>query len=128
MTKKIVRSIMIGFCVFVAALIISYITLSAAYKTSLKKASEALSPIEENVSAETGSFPSQNTSLSNYYIARFNGETLAIYICTGDREEFLYTLDARIEDISPRELSQLKEGIILPDKQALASFEEDFTS
>ncbi len=128
MTKKLIRSIMIGFCVFVTALIISYITLSAAYKSSIKKASEALSPIEQNVSAETGSFSSQTTSLSNYYLARFNGETLAIYICNGDNEEFLYTLDARIEDISERELSQLKEGILLPDKQALASFEEDFTS
>ncbi len=126
MTKKLIRSIMVGFCVFALTAIIAYFTCMAAYRMSAEKVAEALSPIQDTLSVQAEN--SNITPAVGHYIARFDGENLAIYCCTDDHEEFMYTLDVRIEDISAAELSQLEDGIILPTRQALASFEEDFTS
>lgn len=127
MTKKLIRSIMIGFCVFAATVIIAYFTCMATYRISAQRAAKALAASEPTVSAEPSNLSTAEPSLS-YYIARLDGRNLSVYSCTSGKEEFLYTLDARIEDISEQELTELKKGIILKDKQALASFEEDFTS
>ncbi len=128
MTKKLLRSMMIGFCVFITTIIIAYISFMYAYRFSVERTTEALSP-ETSALAETLVPLSPNDVIKiEHYLARYTGDSLAIYAVCEDKEEFLYTLDARIEDISTEELNELKEGIILPDKQALASFEEDFTS
>ena len=128
MTKKLLRSMMIGFCVFITTIIIAYISFMYAYRFSAKRTTEALGA-ETSVLAETLVPLSPNEVINiKHYLARYTGESLAIYAVCEDKEEFLYTLDARIEDISAQELDKLKEGIILSDRQALASFEEDFTS
>ncbi|MDO5311679.1 MAG: hypothetical protein Q4E94_07195, partial [Clostridia bacterium] len=62
------------------------------------------------------------------YIARIDGDVLAIYAVTDGREEFLYNLNVRIQDISESEKRLLRDGVAIADRQALASFEEDFTS
>ena len=127
MTKKLIRSVMIGFCVFVLTVAIVYFVCTTVYRMSAEKESGAVVPIEQAVEAEAE--PQDiRTAEEGYYIARFDGENLSVYACTGGNEEFMYTLDVRIEDIGQSELEQLKGGIVLHDKQALASFEEDFTS
>ena len=119
---------MIGFCVFITTIIIAYITFMYAYRFSVERTTEAL-VAETPALAETLVPLSPNDVINiEYYLARYTGDSLAIYAVCEDKEEFLYTLDARIEDISTEELNELREGIILPNKQALASFEEDFTS
>lgn len=128
MTKKLLRSMMIGFSVFITTIIIAYISFMYAYRFSAEKAAEALGA-ETSAIAETLVPLSPNDVINiEHYLVRYTGDSLAIYAVCEDKEEFLYTLDARIEDISAEELNELKEGIILSDKQALASFEEDFTS
>ncbi len=129
MTKKMLRSAMIGFCVFTATIIIAYFTITAAYNTSARRAAEALAPTEQTASAEESvPLTSSDITPAEYYLAKYDNGSLNVYACSADSEEFLYTLDVRIEDISKEELSRLSEGIRLEDKQALASFEEDFSS
>ena len=128
MTKKLLRSMMIGFCVFITTIIIAYIAFMYAYRFSVGRTTEALGA-ETSALAETLVPLSPDDVINiDHYLARYTGDNLAIYAVCEDKEEFLYTLDARIEDISTEELNELKAGIVLSDKQALASFEEDFTS
>lgn len=79
-------------------------------------------------SAQAEETISTKTINPDYFIARYNGTHLSVFSVSEGKEEFLYTLNVRIEDISPTELNELKNGITLPNKEALASFEEDFTS
>lgn len=127
MTKKLIRSAMIGFCVFVLTVAIAYFVCTTAYRMSAEKSSDTVMPIEREVEAETEP-QSIGATPESYYMARFDGENLSVYACAGGSEEFMYTLDVRIEDIAQSELEQLRSGVVLRDKQALASFEEDFTS
>lgn len=129
MTKRLLRSVMIGFCVFIAAIIIAYVTFTSAYKISAQRTTEALTAASKPAAAHTDEpLRTEDITHVSSYLARYDGTNLAIFACTDGNEEFLYTLDVCIEDISPSELSRLKDGIELSDKQALASFEEDFTS
>ncbi len=129
MINRFFKSIMVGFCVFITTAAIAYIACLCIWNFSVKEAAETLSRTEPAVAAEaTVALNPGDVIAADYYIARYDGHTLSIYACSGEREEFLYTLDARIEDISIQELEELKRGIVLSDKYALASFEEDFTS
>ena len=128
MTKKLLRSMMVGFCVFIATIIIAYLTFMYAYRFSTEMATDALGTTTATASEALVPLSPGEVINVDYYLAKYTGNSLAIYAICEDKEEFLYTLDARIEDISAEELNGLKDGIILPDKQSLASFEEDFTS
>ena len=127
MTKKFIRNTMIGFCVFIAVIIITYVAVTYVYKISAAKTAANVLPVEEPASAQTiAPLTEDDVTDCEYYLARFNGKGISIFACSNGNEEFLYTIDVRAEDISADELTELKEGIILSDKQALASFEEDF--
>ena len=120
--KMRIRNIMIGFCVFIGT-IITGITAYRAGEMVEKKLDIAS---EEIVSAEETTM--NEAEDADYYTARLEGDVLAVYVHSGEREVFMYTLDVRVEDISEGEKNRLKEGIVLENKQELASFEEDFTS
>lgn len=128
MINRFFKSIMVGFCVFIITSLIAYITFLYMWKSSATKIADTLIEATPAAAESFSSFDPNEIIIADYYVARYDGNTLSIYARTGESEEFLYTLDARIEDISPTELTQLKDGIILHDKQALAAFEEDFTS
>ena len=129
MLKKFTRSLLIGFLVFLTGILIFYAVFRITYKKSVKAASDAISA-QQTISASAQSNVLKESEIINpdYFIARYDGKSLAIYCISDGKEEFLYTLNARIEDISESELDELRKGITLRDKQALASFEEDFTS
>ncbi len=129
MLKKFTRSLLIGFLVFLTGILIFYAAFRITYKKSVKAASDAISA-QPTTSASAQSNVLKESEIINpdYFIARYDGKSLAIYCISDGKEEFLYTLNARIEDISESELDELRKGITLRDKQALASFEEDFTS
>ena len=129
MLKKITRSLLIGFLVFLTGILIFYAAFKITYKKSVKTATDAISAQQiASASTQSNALKENEIIKPDYFIARYDGKSLAIYCVSEGKEEFLYTLNARIEDISESELSQLKKGITLKDKQALASFEEDFTS
>ncbi len=128
MTKHFLRSIMVGFCIFTATLIVAYITFTYANRITSERATEALSESLPISASATSPLSGGEVLTADYYLARCNENGLAVYAVNDETEEFLYTLDIRLEDISKTELDELKLGVILKDKQALASFEEDFTS
>lgn len=64
----------------------------------------------------------------DYYVARLDGNIINIYISDGGHEEFLYGIDVYVKDIPYNDVKMLSEGVKLYSKQALTSFEEDFTS
>lgn len=129
MMKKIAKSLLMGFLVFLAGLMIFYIAFQITYKKSIKAASSILSASQTTSAAESKTEASGITaSTPDCFIARYDGKSIVIYRVTDGKEEFLYTLKLRIEDIPKDELSKLKTGVVLEDKKALASFEEDFTS
>lgn len=129
MLKKFTRSLLIGFLVFLTGILIFYTAFRITYKKSVKTATDALYAQQTaSASAQSDVLKESEIIKPDYFIARYDGKSLAIYCVADGKEEFLYTLNARIEDISENELDELKKGITLKDKQALASFEEDFTS
>lgn len=125
MTKKILLNVIIGLCVFITAVIIAYVAVT--YMTEVSHTSTQTLPAEHYVSAETTDLPKNVDANCDCYLAQFNGKDISLYACTGNNKEFLYTISIRPEDISADELEKLKNGIILPTKEALASFEEDFS-
>lgn len=127
MIKKLIRGTVVCLFIFTISLSAFFISYKIAYRKSFNRLSETFS--------HSGIIPSSATENSNheiinpdYFIARYNGTNLSVYAVSDGKEEFLYTLSVRIEDISDNELSELKKGVTLSNKQALASFEEDFTS
>ena len=130
MTERVLKNIMVGICVFLTVVIAAYVMYSYIYNPGKHGAAETAAESVPSVSAEYDS----NSAADPYdsadfggYIARIKDDTLAIYAVNDGREEFLYNLNVRIEDISDAEKKNLTEGIRLSDKKALASFEEDFT-
>ena len=128
MTKQSLKSIMTGFCVFVATAIIFWLIYMVSVGTSAEKALEGLAAEEQSVSASSKPLSKDDIIYADYYLARCEGNTLSVYACSDGNEEFLYTIDVRIEDLSPDDLLSLQTGVILNDRQSLASFEEDFGS
>ena len=129
MVKKLIRNFILCLSVFLATILFFFIGYRIAYKKSIDRINSAFSSTEQTTSARAEGLLSDNEIIKpDYYIARYDGRNLSVYSFTDGTEEFLYTLNVRIEDISDIELFELKQGIKLPDQQALASFEEDFTS
>ena len=128
MINRFLKSIMVGFCVFIITALVAYLAFMYMWKSSASKAAGAFIEATPAAAESFSPLAPDETIPADYYVARYDGSTLSIYAGSGDHEEFLYTLDARIEDISSAELALLRKGIILHDRQALASFEEDFTS
>ena len=62
------------------------------------------------------------------YLARLENGRIAIYAVSAGNESFLYHLSTRAESLSAEDKTTLEKGISLPDRKALASFEEDFTN
>ena len=120
MTEKHIRSGMIGVCVFLTAVIIG----TLAYRTG-KTGNQPPMPAEQTVTAEAEDAQKET---AEYYTVRLDGDVLSVYSGFGKGEEFMYTLDVRIEDISEDEESWLREGVVLNSRQELAAFEEDFAS
>ncbi len=130
MTEKILRSIMIGVCVFLSVVIFAYISFIYVYRQAENRAERALLTVDTPAAARTVENPAAADAAvdAESYIARIDGDVLAIYAVTDGREKFLYNLNVRIQDISESEKRLLRDGVTIADKQALASFEEDFTS
>ena len=130
MTEKILRSIMIGVCVFLSVVIIAYVSFTYIYRQAENRAPRALLTVDTPAAAKTVESPilADVADAAESYIGRIDGDALAIYAVADGREKFLYNLNVRIQDISESEKRLLKDGVTLADKQALASFEEDFTS
>lgn len=131
MTERVLKNIMVGVCVFLTVIIAAYVLYSYISQSLEPGAAETAAETAPNVGVTYDSNVGDDTAVpsdSGGYIARINNNALAIYAVKDGREEFLYNLKVRIEDISDEEKRNLTDGVRLSTKKALASFEEDFTS
>ena len=121
---------MAGVCVFLTVVIAAYVLYGYIRQDGEHGTAEPTAEIAADVRAASDSKSDDNAAVpdSGGYIARINDNALAIYAVKDGREEFLYNLKVRLEDISDAEKQNLTAGIRLSNKKALASFEEDFTS
>lgn len=125
MKGNFVRNTITGFCVFAVVTIILYI--AAVYAAKLSAYKPTALP-EETAAAEASNLlTEEEIAACDFYMARFDGKGIAIFACSDKGEEFLYTINIRPTDISAEELNILKNGVLLESKEALASFEEDFS-
>ena len=128
-TEKILRGLMCGSC------ILTVVTLGIFSGYACLK--YHFNPPEQNISSKSKEAflsPALNASQGEAipetpqaYMARISHGKLSIFKITQTGEEFMYSLNVRLEDITAEELYRLKSGIYLKDNNALASFEEDFT-
>lgn len=130
MTERVLKNIMAGVCVFLTVVIAAYVLYGYIRQGGEHGADTPTAETSADVRAASDSKSDDNIAVpdSGGYIARINDNALAIYAVKDGREEFLYNLKVRLEDISDAEKQNLAAGIRLSNKKALASFEEDFTS
>ena len=131
MAKHFFRSLMLSIIVFSIAVLVGYLAYVAAYRYQTDKLTEALTPAAAEAQPITESAPplsEDQVTKADYYIARFENGDIAIYVSSGGKESFLYSLDVWARDLPAEDMVRLREGIVLKNKQELASFEEDFTS
>lgn len=129
MTERVLKNIMAGVCVFLTVVIAAYVLYGYIRQGGDRGTAEPTAETAADVRAASDSKSDVSAAPdSGGYIARINDNALAIYAVKDGREEFLYNLKVRLEDISDAEKQNLTAGIRLSNKKALASFEEDFTS
>ena len=129
MIKKILQGI--GVLVFlVAVAAISWIT--SYYVTT--KTNQALSQnvgASYTVFAEDISSPirSKDNSIEfEYYIVRLEGNSLNVYTCADNSEEFLYSEDIITSNLTKMDIEYLKQGTVLYTTSQLTEFMENFVS
>ena len=126
MAKKIFKSLILGIVVFAAAILAGYLAYVATFKFQENR---LINPDYVSASAQNPNITDNREIIEiDHYLARFENGDIAIYIISDGKEYFLYTLDVYAENLPDSDMEKLKEGILLYDRAALASFEEDFTS
>lgn len=132
MAKKLFRSLMLGVIVFSVALLAGYLSYVLTYRYQTQRVRETLlsqDTVEASpVNSDARPLAQDDILSVDYYIAKLEGEQIAIYISAEGKEAFLYSLDIRTGDLTEEDISQLTQGMILKTRQDLVSFEEDFTS
>lgn len=128
MLSNLLKRLAVGVGVFIAVILFCIIVSKITYKNSLDKLNSQLPPSNQAVSASANESTERKEENADCFYAKLEGENISIYSISGDKNEFMYSLRIQVKDISEKELEELKKGIILKDRQALASFEEDFTS
>ncbi len=126
--KTFCKRTLLGLLIFALAAAAGY----ASYRLTMHYCIERLAK-ETTVSAAATAKPEQaapnsETVPAEHYTARLENGKISVYAVSGESESFLYHLSTRAESLSPEDKSMLEQGIRLPDRKALASFEEDFTN
>ena len=127
MAKKVLKSLTMGTVVFLTALLVGYLAYLATYHYQTEKLKESLD-MALATPASQEAVPTEELIRVDYYLARLENHQIAIYTVAEEEERFLYTLDVYTGNFPANELLRLREGIVLKNRQELASFEEDYTS
>ena len=137
MYKKLVKSIIICVSVVFFTLMIGYITYFATVNVINRSVTKNLNSAEAVASQTTPgmqeAIPSSTPGNEQYYLARLNGNSIEIYLCSNTdsakaAEKFLYSFKVYALDIPDDDILNLTRGIIFKTKEELASFEEDYNS
>ncbi len=131
MEKRIFRSISVGIIVFAVAVLLGYLAYTITYQYQTKQAREQLRT-EEVVSATSihgdGTADVGETLMVEHYLARLEGDDIAIYMVMNQQAEFMYQLEVFTGNFPAEEILRLQNGIVLRNRQELMAFEEDYTS
>ncbi len=131
MEKRIFRSISVGIIVFAVAVLLGYLAYTITYQYQTKQAREQLRT-EEVVSATSihgdGATDVGETLMVEHYLARLEGDDIAIYMVMNRQAEFMYQLEVFTGNFPAEEILRLQNGIVLRNRQELMAFEEDYTS
>ena len=132
MAKKLFKSLTLGVIVFSAAILVGYFAYTVTYHYQTQKLRDAMMP-EDFVSAapaygEATPRVEGEALWVDYYLAKLENDNIAVYMVSKEDVSFLYTLDVYTGNFPAAELLRLKKGVILKNRQELASFEEDYTS
>lgn len=129
MAKKFLKSLITGIAVFAVSVLCGYISYLITFRYQTQKMEETL--LKDTAAAansDTAPLAEEDIIQVDYYTARLENNDIAIYVCSGNKESFLYSLGVYAYDFPAADLERLKEGIILNSRRELTAFEEDFTS
>lgn len=70
----------------------------------------------------------QQTIEFEYYIVRLEGESLNVYTCADNSEEFLYSEDIITANLTKMDIEFLEKGTVLYTTAQLTEFMENFVS
>ncbi len=127
MAKKLLKSLTMGLVVFATALLVGYLAYVVTYHYQTEKLKDSMD-MALATPASQGTVPAEEVIRVDYYLARLENHKIAIYTVAEEEERFLYTLDVYTGNFPATELLRLQEGVVLQNRQDLASFEEDYTS
>lgn len=131
MVKRFFSSITIGIIVFAVAVLLGYLAYTVTYQYQTQKVREQLGS-EEVVSATALSGNETEGKgemlMVEHYLARLEGNDIAIYMVMDHQAEFLYRLEVYTGNFPAEEILRLQEGVVLRNRQELMAFEEDYTS
>lgn len=131
MSKKIFKGLLIGMIAFALAVLIGYTSYIIALNHALSKTKASLqAPDTATAEVYTEQIPlsTNSVTIAESYIARLENDNISIFAVTNGRESFMYNLDVYLGNLPESDLALLKNGVLLQDKEALARFEEDYTS
>ena len=129
MVKKIFKGLGI-FIFLIAVAAISwatsyYVTTETNKRLSKEDASSYAVFAEDNTSVET---KNENAISFEYYIVRLEGNSLNVYTCADNSEEFLYSEEIITSNLTKTDIEFLKQGTVLYTTGQLTQFMENFVS
>lgn len=127
--KKIFKSLSLGVIVFIAAILVGYLSYTLTYRKQTEEMQKSIMEDELVSAAAMGNVTEMGETIRvSYYLARLENNDIAIYMVTEEDAKFLYWLDIYTGNFPAEELLRLKEGVVLRNRKELAAFEEDYTS
>ena len=132
MVKKLFKSLSMGVIVFGIAILVGYLAYVITYRYQVQNLQETMgnrglvdaTPVYQ----DSQPIEADQITVVDYYLARFENDDITIYMVYNNEESFLYTLDVYAGNLPAEDMLKLKEGVVLKNRQELASFEEDYTS
>ncbi len=127
MAKKIFK----GIGLFIFLILIAVLSWLTSYFVTVKvnekyaqtnRSLDSVKVFAENEEDE------KNTIAFEYYIVKLEGETLNVYTCADNSEEFLYSEDIITANLTKTDIEMLERGNVLYTTAQLTEFMENFVS
>lgn len=137
--RKIASFLMLFTIVCATAALSGYISYTATVKMMNEKQRAYEVSAEDKARSDASAAPDKEKSApaasntpvvtnAEYYLVRLEGETLGVYACDSEKEEFLYNEQIYTSDLSEQDYETLEKGVRLNGVAALTGFLENFTS
>lgn len=128
MVKKLLK----GVGLFLLLLFVAGISWLTSYYVTLK-ANERLADSQRTyeavkVFADDDASEDKYNIAFEYYIVKLEGETLNVYTCADNSEEFLYSEDIITANLTKTDIEMLERGNVLYTTAQLTEFMENFVS